>query len=897
MLAITGEAGAGKSTLWRAGVAAAQETGRLVLRTEPSAAETDMSFAGLSDLLATVLPDVAASIPAPQLRALEIALLLRAAGPELPTAHAVGLAALAALRACASAQPVLVAIDDVQWLDDASLETLTYAFRRINDGAVTLLIAARTAASPDPLTAGEPAPPQGWRNLLPALSDTQLIELAPLDIWQIQHLLPDRVTVAQARLIARESRGNPFWARSILASLDSGESTVPPVARSLPERLSRWLTGSAGEALAVVAAAGRLRFPEALALLSHLDDPAAAVDAAVLAGVLVDGDRLAVSHPLIAAAALDALPPGRRAHLYRRLADAAADAERRAHFAALAAGTGPSAPVADALDAAADAAHARAANAAAAQFAAQAVTYTPESDGTALIRRRIRAGKLLFLAGEVRPSLTQLEHLDACGLSTPDLERALPMLLDMTDLVHGSAAATATVALALDRTGDEPRRRALVLALASDYTYGIRGGRQAAAVEAISCAELAGPDAAPALHRALINLAVAKMQAAEGLDVALLQRAERLETDLPAVLLHDTADLHRGIWSAYVEDLGTARAALGRCADKAKVSGDEYPLSIFLSYLATVEELAGDFSAAAARLEAERAVAQWHDWPQSAWHVKPRCDLLVAAGSLDEAVQIADTHLPDDESVPTTARFAGAAVRGKTYAWRGDLHNAVRHLERAAMYAGEMEWRDPGLRDRVDVELAEAYVGLGRPDDARLVASWLRDLGGRLSRPALLGDADRIDALVQARRGDLEAAEASARAAVSNHGASPLRVELGRSLLVLGRIERRRKARREARGALQKALRLAADCSHQPLTAQIQHELARVAATRSGTELTATEQRVADLISEGATNRDVAAALFVSVRTVETHVASIYRKLGVRTRAELTRRLTGVSSR
>ncbi len=239
------------------------------------------------------------------------------------------------------------------------------------------------------------------------------------------------------------------------------------------------------------------------------------------------------------------------------------------------------------------------------------------------------------------------------------------------------------------------------------------------------------------------------MQAAEGLDVALLQRAARLEADLPAVLLHDTADLHRGIWSAFVEDLGTARAALGRCADKAKVSGDDYPLSIFLSYLATVEELAGDFSAAAARLEAERAVAQWHDWPQSAWHVKPRCDLLIAAGSLDEAVQIADTHLPDDESVTTAARFAGAAVRGKVCAWRGDLHNAVRHLERAAVYAGEMEWRDPGLRDRVDVELAEAYVGLGRPDDARPVASWLRDLGGRLSRPALLGDADRIDALVQ----------------------------------------------------------------------------------------------------------------------------------------------------
>ena len=92
----------------------------------------------------------------------------------------------------------------------------------------------------------------------------------------------------------------------------------------------------------------------------------------------------------------------------------------------------------------------------------------------------------------------------------------------------------------------------------------------------------------------------------------------------------------------------------------ARASGDDYPLSIFLSYLATVEELAGDFSAAAAVLEEERAVAQWHDWPQSAWHVKPRCDLLIAAGNLDEAVRIADAYLPDDDS----ADDGGALRRG-----------------------------------------------------------------------------------------------------------------------------------------------------------------------------------------------------------------------------------------
>ena len=108
---------------------------------------------------------------------------------------------------------------------------------------------------------------------------------------------------------------------------------------------------------------------------------------------------------------------------------------------------------------------------------------------------------------------------------------------------------------------------------------------------------------------------------------------------------------------------------------------------------------------------------------------------------------------------------------------------------------------------------------------------------------------------------------------------------------MLGQVERRRKARRQSRDALRRAYELAAEMGHRPLLAQIERELPRVAAERSGSELTATERRVADLIADGATNRDAAAALFVSVRTIETHVASIYRKLGVRTRAELARRL------
>jgi DNA-binding NarL/FixJ family response regulator len=545
--------------------------------------------------------------------------------------------------------------------------------------------------------------------------------------------------------------------------------------------------------------------------------------------------------------------------------------------------------VADALDAVAAAAHARAANAAAGQFAAKAVQYTPGPDESALVRRRIRAAELLFLAGDIERSLKHLEVLDVGRLATADLERALPLFLDMTDLVHGAAAATAIIARMVSGVSDDPRRRALVLALAADVIYGIPGGKRDAAIEAISCAEVAGPQASATLHRALINLVGAKVIAAEGLDAGLLDRAARLEAVLPAGRLYDSVDLFWS-WSRYLEDLDTARAALQRCISRARNAGDDFALATFLSYLATTEVLAGDYPAAAAAVDTVESTSAWYGWPPSPWFIEPRSELLIAAGDLDSAIRLADEYLPDDAAA-LSARFMGACLRGRVSGWRGDHAATVRHLEQAARSADQYEWADPGVRNRLDIRLAEAYIATGRRGDARHISAWLSDVGERLGRPVLTGDAARIDALAAAAAGDLDTAAESARAAVTAHGGSPFRLELARSLLVLGQIERRRKARGRSRDALQRARDLAVEMGHRPLLAQIERELPRVAAQRSGTELTPTERRVAELIAAGVTNRDAAATLFVSVRTIETHVASIYRKLGVRTRAELARRL------
>jgi DNA-binding CsgD family transcriptional regulator len=896
-LAIAGEPGAGKSTLWRAGTEAAAGARARLLRSEPSAAEADLPFAALSDLLAGVLPGVAAQLPAPQLAALEIALLLRPASPEPPPVRAVGLAVLAALRALGSAGPVLVAIDDVQWLDEASLDALTFAFRRTASGPLGLLVAARTKAPADPLTAAAPPPPRGWRDLATAVpGDT--INLAPLDDRQVQQLLPPAVTAGQARLVARQSRGNPFWAREIAASLESADSPLPPLARTLTDRLARSLSPDASTALAVVAAAGRIAVSDALAALEPLPDPAAALDEAVLAGVVVETEgRIAPAHPLIGAAAVEALPPVRRQRLYRRLARGAVSPERYAHFAALAAGPGPDPLVAAALDAAATSARARAGNAEAAQFATQAVRFTPDQDGEALARRRIRAAELLFLAGDVRRSLEHLDVLELCDLATEDLERALPLLLDLTELVHGAAAATAIIVRAVDGAGSDPRRRALVLALASDVAYGIRDARREMAAEAARNAEAAGPAADVSLHRALINLLMAKVSAGDGLDRALLDRAERIEARVPIARLHDSADLHRGLWSQYAEDLGTARVALHPSIARAREAGDDFALATFCAYLASTEELAGDFTAAGAALAAADTAAAWHDWPPLPWSLAPRAELLIAGGDLDGAASLADQDLPDTPGTPAVARFIGALIRGRTWSWRGDGPEAVRHYQRAASYADECGYADPGVRQGLDAALAEEYVSGERIDDARRISGWLRETGERLDRRALAGTASRIDALAAAQAGDLDPAAQLARQAVAAHESSPLRPELARSLLALGQIERRRRARHESRAALSRARDLAREMGHQPLLARIERELPRVAATRAGDQLTVTEQRVAQLIAAGATNREAAAELFVSVRTIETHVAAIYRKLGVRTRAELANRLSGTSVR
>ena len=195
---------------------------------------------------------------------------------------------------------------------------------------------------------------------------------------------------------------------------------------------------------------------------------------------------------------------------------------------------------------------------------------------------------------------------------------------------------------------------------------------------------------------------------------------------------------------------------------------------------------------------------------------------------------------------------------------------------------------DPGLRERIHLpEAIEALIALDRRIEAEeLLRAW-EDTGRRFDRPRIRATAARCRALLAAAEGDLDAAIAHAEAALEHHRDLPVPFERARTLIVLGTLHRRAKHKAAARAALEEAVAVL-DGIGVPLWAErARAELGRIGGRAAADGLTPTEQRVADLVAEGRSNKEVAGELFVSVRTVEANLTRVYAKLGIRSRSEL----------
>jgi hypothetical protein len=396
-LLLEGVAGIGKTTLWRAGVELGREQHYRVLWCQPTASETAFSFAALGDLLSPVIEDLLPRLPPPQRAAIGAALALAEHDVPEVDERVVGLALLSSLRLLAVRDSVLVAVDDVQWLDPASAAVLWFAARRVQDERLKLLLSVRVQPGAAPL--------QVERDLADRLLRVKVGPLTSSDLHRIVVARFSRPLPRPTLLrLHHTAGGNPFYALEIARFLleeaePLGLGDPLPVPPTMEELLRARITRLPRAARDALEAAALLSEPTLAALEGTNSDPAG-LDRAMAAGVieLID-DRIRFTHPLLAAAVISSMGPERRRRLHARLAELELDPEERARHLALAT-TGPDATVADALEEAAQQAVLRGAPASAAQLAELAAQRTPPDDREGRWRRMIEAGLRHATAGD-----------------------------------------------------------------------------------------------------------------------------------------------------------------------------------------------------------------------------------------------------------------------------------------------------------------------------------------------------------------------------------------------------------------------------------------------------------------------------------------------------------------
>jgi DNA-binding CsgD family transcriptional regulator len=877
--ALTGGPGIGKTTLWEAGVAAADEQRMRVLTARPRDAEAQHSFSGLADLLDDVGAEALAGIPTPQLRALEVALLRAEPTRQPPEPRAIGLGFLNALSTLALSEPVLVAVDDVQWLDPASTEAVAFVARRLYPQPIRFLLAKRAQSS----SVLERA--LGPRGLLG-------VEVGPLSLGTTRRLLSERLGLSLPRQVLRRifeaTLGNPLFALEVgrtLAErgpLEIGEDIPVPdlVEDLLGTRVAR-LPGPIRRLLLAVALSSDLRTEQLVAIAEPgaLDD---AIDAGVL---LIDGDRVRPSHPLLAAAAKKRSRARERRELHLDLA-VVADEELRALHLALA--TEPSDDeLAATVAAAAAGAFARGAVQDAVVLAEHAFRLTPQ-EGAQRTERLLALAYYLGVAGEPH-RVTELltPELESLPSGAPRV-RAQLLLSDSTDVVS-IADHVRHFDLALAESGNIAVLRSPVLAKKSVHTTAVCleriGDAESWALEALAAAVEAGPVVE---REALYALGWARSLRGQPID-DVCERF-RVVSDAASYLTQSPERVagQRLIWRGEID---RGRTFLTRLLSIADERG-ESSYAVLRLHLCELELRGGDWH------EASRLLDDWEGSPEGELLVYPmyeRCRALLAAGRgiPDEAERWAAEAIARAEDTVRWDILEASRARGVAALLAHEPARAVESLREVWAHTEREGVEEPGVFP-VAPELVEALVELGKHGEALAVTERLRALAEAQEHPWALASAMRCDALLRLASPPYdEDAAAELTEAAARYGGLSLRFDRARSLLSLGRAQRRLRKWGAARRSLEEAAAAFDEIGSSGWAEEARSELTRVGARRPprAGELTKTEQRVAELAAAGLANKQIAQDLFVSVKTVEAHLSHTYAKLGVRSRAQLARRI------
>ena len=891
MLVLEGEPGLGKTTLWREGLQAAERRSFQVLECRPVQAEAQLAFTALSDLLTDVPEVVFDELPVPQRRALEVALLRAEPEDDEHFPRAVALGFLGMLVALARSGPLVVGIDDVQWLDQASQRLLVFAVRRLREERIGVLLTRRTDTS----------------SIFPgdAEGDGQMpvtrLRLSALDADELERLLRRHLGGRlERRSIARlhhSSGGNPLFALQLGRAMLQGDVVDEDglgllIPATLQQVVADRLLALSPAALDVVQAAAAVARPTAALIESVIatDRAREGLAAASAAGVLsVDRDRVGFTHPLLATAAYSQMSAVDRRRLHARLAEVVEDVEERGRHLASAAER-PGTEVAAALDAGALRARARYAPETAAELWEAAARFTPADQAPMVWERRLHAADCLFEAGEVARARVVFEDISRAASPGPTRTRSLVRLGWVIAHIEGFEAGAVAFERALDELGDDVTAEVEVeegLAWCLHSSSGLAPAEPHAR-RALALAEGSGDPQLVA--GALTNLYFLGSLAGRGLAVeAVGQVARTAGSSGPEILVRP--DWMHSLLLMFDDHLIEARERFATLHREAADRGDEHSLPFILFHLARTELLSGQWTQA---LHTARECSETARSSGQASELPYACDIEAIVEAHLGAVDSAFTRIA--EGLELTDRFAVIPARLEMMATRGFLElslgrndEADRTLTEVAAAAEDSGLLEPALF-RYHGDAIEAKIALGRLDEAATLVDRVEGLAATLQRPWLALIAGRGSGLLQAARGQLgDACDVLAAALAEDGAGQPF--ERARTLLAFGSVQRRHRQKRAARDALVAAHTTFAGLGARLWVDKAAAELARVGGRPATSGLTPTELQVAELIAAGRTYREVAAELFISPKTVQWNLSKVYRKLDIRSRAELPGRL------
>jgi DNA-binding CsgD family transcriptional regulator len=874
VMVLQGEAGIGKTSLWRAAMSSVRPRGGRVLGSAPTEAESGLPYALLGDLLDPVPEDAIASLPAPLRNALNAALFQEGVEQGSTDQLAVSTAFLRVLRHMAAEQPLVLAVDDIQWADGPSMRILAFALHRLDVEPVRLLAALRTSSSNDADSA-----------LRKAVGDLRIqrLQVGPLPLPVIDDLLLQRLErplrSPELDQVYAVSGGNPFFALEIgrfivehPANQRAGE--LLPLPASLTDAVAGHMAALSPATRNILVAMAALSRPDE-SLLEKLDShAAAALDEAANAGVVErTAGRLRFTHPLHASVIYSTADATARRKWHAKLAEVVTDAEEKARHLALAAAA-PDAKVAGALEEAARSANARGAPDAASALAQQASELTPADLLEAIERRRIMTAEFRMRAGDVpgaRELLLSVLQAAPTGRRPAEALRLLGSLtLGGENLVEAEDYLIEALSLPI---ADLHQRAILERDLITVFNQ--RGKFQeaiehSAQLSAIA-AQLENPEVVAVAQRLkMVTDRHAGRQSPESIAtaVALADRVVSLPLEDTTGGLHPL--LHWGTMLKWSDDFARARILLKRALEMTD-GRDESLRAPLLLHLAEIECWAGDWLLAALYVdECEKSVIHSGHHSYARLALSAKAMLHCCRGEFDEAraaaqetvdistaigdepylrrglIVLGATELADDNPVAANEYFDRLRARGNHQGFRGSIRSES---------------------DEID-----ALVAVGRTSDAQAVCERLE----ATNDPWQKAISARGRAMLCAVRGDLEASILEFDRALVAHEQLPMPLERGRTLLAYATALRRAKRKRAARERLEEAMSIFKSLGAPAWTKRAEAELSRVAPGTAGvSELTPTEVRIAQLVANGHTNKEVAARLFLSVKTVEANLSRI----------------------